>query len=101
MADMVQLTKVFKNQLKCTFDDKSDVEHYCPVISVGGSYPGFVSAMFRLVYSNFVDISYASSAPLKLYDQSADQNNYYDIVSVFFYNGMRRAQLACLHAFGI
>jgi len=80
MADMVQLTKAFKGELNCEYD-QSDAENYCPVISVGGSYPGFLSAMFRLVYPNFIDISYASSAPLKLYDQSANQNVYYDIVT--------------------
>jgi len=80
MADMIQLTKHFKDELGCSqYDRKS--EHYCPVVTVGGSYPGFLSAMFRLAYKDFVDISYASSAPLKLYDQSADQNVYYDIVT--------------------
>ena len=80
MADMVQLTRHFKEELGCwQYGRKS--EHYCPVVTVGGSYPGFLSAMFRLAYKDFVDISYASSAPLKLYDQSADQNVYYDIVT--------------------
>ena len=69
MADMVRLTKAFKEELQCSQYDRSS-KNYCPVISVGGSYPGFLSAMFRLVYPDFVDISYASSAPLKLYDQS-------------------------------
>jgi hypothetical protein len=80
MADMVRLTKHFKNELGCSkYTRKS--EKYCPVITVGGSYPGFLSAMFRLVYPDFVDISYASSAPLKLYDQSTDQDVYYNIVT--------------------
>mmetsp|Transcript_24688 Transcript_24688/g.53252 ORF Transcript_24688/g.53252 Transcript_24688/m.53252 type:complete len:407 (+) Transcript_24688:170-1390(+) len=80
MADHIQLTKSFKEELNCLQYDKSS-ENYCPVVSVGGSYPGFLSAMFRLAYSNFIDISYASSAPLKLYDQTADQNVFYDIVT--------------------
>lgn len=87
MADMVQLTRSFKNELNCAQYDRTS-KKYCPVISVGGSYPGFLSAMFRLAYSNFVDISYASSAPLKLYDQTADQNVYYDIVSGVVYYGV-------------
>ena len=37
--------------------------------------------MFRLGHADFVDISYASSAPLKLYDQSASQYAYYDVVT--------------------
>ncbi|KAL7520276.1 hypothetical protein ACHAWX_005008 [Stephanocyclus meneghinianus] len=80
MADMIRLTKHFKDELDCLdYDRKSEL--YCPVITVGGSYPGFLSAMFRLVYPDFVDIAYASSAPLKLYDQSTDQDVYYDIVT--------------------
>jgi hypothetical protein len=80
MADMVQLTKHFKEELGCSEYTRNS-EKYCPVISVGGSYPGFLSAMFRLAYPDFVDISYASSAPLKLYDQSTKQDVYYDIVT--------------------
>jgi len=80
MADMIQLTKHFKEELNCSHYDRSS-PNYCPVITVGGSYPGFLSAMFRLAYPDFVDISYASSAPLKLYAQTADQNAYYDIVT--------------------
>lgn len=80
MADHIQLTKSFKDELNCLHYEKSS-ENYCPVVSVGGSYPGFLSAMFRLAYSQFVDISYASSAPLKLYDQTTNQNAYYDIVT--------------------
>lgn len=80
MADMVRLTKRFKEELGCAGYSRGDRD-YCPVISVGGSYPGFLSAMFRVAYPDFYDASYASSAPLRLYDQSADQNVYYDIVT--------------------
>ena len=80
LADMVQLAKAFKKELACAQYDRGDPK-YCPVVTVGGSYPGFLSAMFRVAYPSFVDISYASSAPLKLYDQTADQNVYYDIVT--------------------
>ena len=96
MADMIHLTKHFKEELGCsnTQFDRNDSKHYCPVVTVGGSYPGFLSAMFRLVYPNFVDISYASSAPLKLYDQSTDQNVYYDIVT----QAAERESEGCAHA---
>lgn len=29
---------------------------YCPVVTVGGSYPGFLSAMMRLRYPAVVDM---------------------------------------------
>ncbi|KAL9186197.1 hypothetical protein ACHAXT_005435 [Thalassiosira profunda] len=93
LADMVQLTKAFKEELGCAQYDRGS-EKYCPVISVGGSYPGFLSAMFRVVHPDFVDISYASSAPLKLYDQTADQNAYYDIVT----KAAERLSPGCAHA---
>ncbi|KAL7538230.1 hypothetical protein ACHAXR_010625 [Thalassiosira sp. AJA248-18] len=80
LADMVQLVKHFKNELHCLKYDRSS-HKYCPVITVGGSYPGFLSAMFRVQYPDVVDIAYASSAPLKLYDQTANQYAYYDIVT--------------------
>jgi len=80
MADMVRLTKHFKDELGCGGYDRTSPE-YCPVVSVGGGYPGFLSAMFRLAHGDFVDVAYASSAPLKLYDQSAPQEVYYDTVT--------------------
>jgi hypothetical protein len=48
MADMIRLTKHYKDELNCNFDRSS--EKYCPVITVGGSYPGVLSALLRLVY---------------------------------------------------
>jgi lysosomal Pro-X carboxypeptidase len=37
--------------------------------------------MMRVLYPDQIDIAYGSSAPLRLYDHSADPNGYYDIVS--------------------
>ena len=56
-------------------------KNYCPVIAVGGSYPGFLAAMLRFLYPDVVDIGYGSSAPLKLYSHEVDQWGYYDIVT--------------------
>jgi hypothetical protein len=79
MADNVRLGRAFAGELGCS-DDRTSAD-YCPVVTVGGSYPGFLSAVLRLAHPDYADMSYASSAPLKLYDQSTDQNVYYDIVS--------------------
>jgi len=92
MADMVTLVQAFKDELGCSYD-RGD-SRYCPVVAVGGSYPGFLSAMFRVAHRDVVDISYASSAPLKLYDQTADQDAYYDVVTA----AAERASPGCADA---
>ena len=35
---------------------------YCPVIAVGGSYPGFLAAFARILFPDMVDMAYAASA---------------------------------------
>lgn len=47
MADMLRLLKHKQKGLGCSTDRSS--KHYCPVISVGGSYPGFLSAMVSIM----------------------------------------------------
>jgi len=81
MADMVQLTKHVRDTEFVTCSPDRDSPDYCPIVTVGASYPGFLSAMFRIVHGDFVDISYASSAPLLMYAQQTDQYIYYDIVT--------------------
>jgi hypothetical protein len=82
MADMVRLGRVFKGELGCPSRRDRSSPDYCPVVAVGGSYPGVLSALFRLAHPDFVDISYASSAPLRTHTQTIDQYVYYDIVSM-------------------
>ncbi len=60
--------------------DRSSVD-YCPLVTIGASYPGFLSAMFRLLHSDVVDMAYASSAPLLMYAQVTDNREYYNIVT--------------------
>jgi pimeloyl-ACP methyl ester carboxylesterase len=82
MADMLRL--VHHHLRETDFEDCSlerSSPSYCPIITIGGSYPGFLSAMFRLVYPDIVDAAYASSAPLYMYAQMGDPNVYYDIVT--------------------
>jgi pimeloyl-ACP methyl ester carboxylesterase len=50
---------------------------YCPVITIGGSYPGFLSAMMRLRYPAVVDMAYSASAPTLLYAQRVSHSAYY------------------------
>jgi hypothetical protein len=76
MLDYVRLIRHIQGELGCSTERTSN--KYCPVITVGGSYPGFLSAMMRTVHSDIVDISYAASAPMKFYDQNVGVNDYYD-----------------------
>ena len=39
------------------------------MITFGGSYPGWMSAMMRLRYPAVVDAAYAASAPMRFYAQ--------------------------------
>jgi pimeloyl-ACP methyl ester carboxylesterase len=82
MSDMIRLVHHHLRETEfkeCSLDRSSP--SYCPIITIGGSYPGFLSAMFRLVYPDIVDAAYASSAPLYMYAQMGDPNAYYDIVT--------------------
>ena len=82
LADMVRLTQhVRTHHLDCS-PERTSV-HYCPVITVGGSYPGALSAWLRMVYPDFIDAAYAASAPLLMYAQSprVQPTVYYDIVT--------------------
>lgn len=79
MADMLTIAQHYQRKLGCSFDRTS--KKYCPLITVGGSYPGFLASIMRLLYPDVVDIGYGSSAPLKLYSQESSQFGYFDIVT--------------------
>ena len=79
MRDFLAIALDFQERLGCSNDRTS--KHYCPVISVGGSYPGFLSAVMRLHFPEVIDIGYASSAPLLLYSMDADQFGYMEQVT--------------------
>jgi pimeloyl-ACP methyl ester carboxylesterase len=79
LMDAIQLIRAVRESLGCS-PDPSSIQ-YCPVITFGGSYPGFLSAMMRFRFPDMVDIAYAASAPLELYSQTVDSNAYFDKVS--------------------
>jgi hypothetical protein len=64
LADAVNLIQYTRDELGCSTDRTSP--HYCPVITFGGSYPGFLSFALRFRYGDYIDAAYASSAPLHL-----------------------------------
>lgn len=54
---------------------------YCPIVTVGGSYPGWLSAMMRLRYPAVIDMAYSASAPTLMYAQQIDQYAYYTVIA--------------------
>eukprot|EP00578_Thalassiosira_sp_NH16_P018237 CAMPEP_0181114028 /NCGR_PEP_ID=MMETSP1071-20121207/20659_1 /TAXON_ID=35127 /ORGANISM="Thalassiosira sp., Strain NH16" /LENGTH=589 /DNA_ID=CAMNT_0023198099 /DNA_START=33 /DNA_END=1802 /DNA_ORIENTATION=- len=97
MQDMLRLVTVHMHEKGQDFEgcppDRSDPD-YCPLITIGASYPGFLSAMFRTVYPDVVDAAYASSAPLLMYAQVSDSDAYYDIVT----KAAERSSPGCAHS---
>ena len=79
MEDILQLLHHTRKHLGCSMDKNS--KHYCPVITVGGSYPGFLSALLRFAHPDNIDIAYASSAPLKTQSQEMDPDAYFELVT--------------------
>lgn len=88
LDDIARFVQHKRQELGCSLDRTNP--RYCPVIAVGGSYPGFLAALLRWVHPDVVDASYASSAPLQLYEHSSccntttdvlDANAYYDKVT--------------------
>ncbi|KAG7355102.1 serine carboxypeptidase S28 [Nitzschia inconspicua] len=80
VEDFANAAQFIRKKLGCSMDKSS--KHYCPVITVAGSYPGFLSAMLRLTHPEVVDIAYATSAPLWLYSHGVDHKTYYDYVTM-------------------
>jgi len=79
LYDAVRLTRHVQDLLLCSQEKSSP--HYCPVITVGGSYPGFLSMAARLLFPNAIDMAYAASAPVKFYAQQVHAHDYYNHIS--------------------
>ena len=79
LMDANELIRHFQTALGCSKDRFSNA--YCPVITVGGSYPGFLSAMARLRFPHVVDMAYAGSAPMYFYAQQVPDTAYYDHIT--------------------
>jgi Serine carboxypeptidase S28 len=75
LHDAIRLVQKIQQELGCSSNSSS--LDYCPVVAVGGSYPGFLSAMARVLFPHVVDMAYAASAPIRLYAQQVDSTAYY------------------------
>jgi hypothetical protein len=82
LYDAARLLRHVQSSLGCssTIEDRFSPE-YCPVIAVGGSYPGFLAAMARIVLPNVFDMAYAASAPMKFYAQQVPSSAYYNHIT--------------------
>eukprot|EP00536_Pseudo-nitzschia_multiseries_P004687 jgi/Psemu1/188547/e_gw1.79.113.1 len=83
LHDAVALLEHVRKDLGCSSSRENDpsTSTYCPVITVGGSYPGFLSAFARILFPHVVDMAYAASAPMKFYAQETDGSAYYDHIT--------------------
>lgn len=79
LKDAMRLVRHYQRKLHCSLDRSSPA--YCPVITVGGSYPGYLSAMARLLFPQVVDMAYSGSAPMKFYAQQLDSGAYYNHIT--------------------
>lgn len=79
LRDAIFLLDSISKDLNCSNDKFS--KEYCPVLTIGGSYPGWLSAMARTVFPHKVDMAYAASAPMGFYSQRVDQYEYYDLIT--------------------
>lgn len=80
VEDFAQAAQWLRHKLGCSQDKSSP--KYCPVITVAGSYPGFLSAMLRVMHPDIIDIAYATSAPIYLYGHEHANELYYDYVTM-------------------
>lgn len=79
LHDAIHLVNSVKETLGCSKDKFS--KQYCPVLTIGGSYPGWLSAMARVVFPQYVDMAYAASAPMGFYSQQVNQYDYYNLIT--------------------
>jgi len=88
LADAAAFILGMQRQFKCS---GLNGEPRCPVITVGGSYPGWLAFAMRLRYPAVVDMAYAGSAPVRFYNQEVGPYDYYRVVT----DSAARANAAC------
>lgn len=79
LDDAVRLVQYKQKELGC---GPKGTPTYCPVLSVGGSYPGFLAGLLRILYPDVIDIGYASSSPFKIYSHEASTHVYFDKITL-------------------
>lgn len=79
ILDAISLIQYTRESIGCSMNKAS--KDYCPVITFGASYPGFLSAMLRFRFPEIIDISYAASAPLNVHAQIVEPEAYFDRIT--------------------
>ena len=74
LADAAALIEATRVARKCT---GRGGQPRCPVITAGGSYPGFQALAMRLRYPAEVDMAYSASPALRFYSQEVGGFDYY------------------------
>jgi pimeloyl-ACP methyl ester carboxylesterase len=78
LADAAALITATREARNCT---GRGGQPRCPVLTVGGSYPGWQAAMMRLRYPAVVDFGYSASPAMRFYAQNVSQYDYYRVVT--------------------
>jgi hypothetical protein len=91
MADLAYFITEKRKELGC---GSYGTPSYCPVMTIGGSYPGYLSSMMRLRYPAVVDMAYAASSPHYIYAQQVDQYAYYKVIT----DSAEKASAGCANA---
>lgn len=78
LADSAALIEATREARNCT---GRNGQPRCPVITAGGSYPGWQALAVRIRYPAVVDMAYSASPALGFYNQAVDPFAYYGRVT--------------------
>ena len=78
LADSAAFIEAMRVQRGCT---GRGGQPRCPVITAGGSYPGWQAAMMRVRFPAVVDMAYSASPAMGFYTGQVDPLGYYRVVT--------------------
>lgn len=78
IQDYLHFVQVKRKELGCGPPGSST---YCPVMTVGGSYAGLLSVLMRKSYPDTIDMAYAASPCLLLFQHAISPYTYYEYIT--------------------